>query len=85
MLLFNYKLSAKEALQYGFVNQLYKPAEIQNTVWDKIVEVNQIKSEALIKCKKLIRGQIKDHLLKINEIELKEVNDMHPFNRPSKL
>lgn len=76
MLLFNYKMTAKEALQCGFINDLYKPEEIQNKVWDRIVEVTKLKNQALIECKKLLRSHSKDQLLKINEIELKIVQEM---------
>ncbi|XP_063825240.1 enoyl-CoA delta isomerase 3, peroxisomal-like [Ostrinia nubilalis] len=71
MLLFNYKMPAIEALQCGFVNELYKPEELQHKVWDKIIEVTNMKRESLIESKKLIRGQIKDHLLEINDKECK--------------
>lgn len=85
MLLFNYKMPAVEALQCGFVNDVYKPEELQNKVWDKIVQLSNLKSEALIECKKLIRGQVKEHLLQINDIELKVVQKMTRYLTKSKI
>jgi enoyl-CoA hydratase/carnithine racemase len=81
MLLFNYKMPAEEALQYGFVNEIYKPEEIHNKVWDKIIQVTKISNEALIAGKKLIRDQYKNHLLELNDTELKVVFDLDPLSK----
>ncbi|CAG9793891.1 unnamed protein product [Diatraea saccharalis] len=70
MLLFNYKMSAKEALQCGFVNDIFKQEDLQQNVWNKLRDVTNLRCEILIANKKLIRGHIRDKLLEINEIEL---------------
>lgn len=66
-------MSAKEALECGFVNYLYKPEELQTKVWNKIVEVSKLPQGSLTACKQLIRHHIKDDLLKVNKKELDEL------------
>lgn len=73
MLLFNHKMTAKEALECGFVNYLYKPEELQTKVWDKIMEVSKLPKMSLTNTKILIRSHIMDDLLKTNEKEIKEL------------
>lgn len=76
LLLFNHKMSAKEALDCGFVNYIYKPHELQSKVWDKIIEVSKLPQYSLSATKKLIREEFQDHLLKINEKEINELNNI---------
>lgn len=70
MLLFNHKMSAKEALDCGFVNYLYKPEEIQSKVWDKIIEVSQLPPHSVSLSKKFLKGVWQDELLKTNKAEM---------------
>ncbi|CAH2039587.1 unnamed protein product, partial [Iphiclides podalirius] len=39
MLLFNHKMTAKEGLESGFINRVYKPEELQSKAWEKIQEI----------------------------------------------
>lgn len=70
MLLFNHKMSAKQALDYGFVNYLYKPNELPTKVWNKIVEVSQLPKTSLASSKQLVRSHIKDDLIEVNKKEI---------------
>lgn len=63
-------MSAKEALQYGFVNCVYKPDEVQTKVWDKIKEVSMLPPHCVQVTKNLIRFTMQDELLKTNEKEI---------------
>ncbi|KAG6455383.1 enoyl-CoA delta isomerase 2 [Manduca sexta] len=74
MLMFNHKMTAKEALDCGFVNYLYKPEEIQSKVWDKITEVSKLSSTSLFATKNLIRGVIQSKLLNANKREMEELD-----------
>lgn len=80
MLLYSHKMSAKEALECGFVNDLYKPEEIQSKVWDKIVEISKLSQDSITKSKKLMRRTIQDELLRTNEIEIEELNNLRKSN-----
>lgn len=73
MLLFCYKLNAKEALECGLVNNIYEHDEFQSKAWDKIKEIIEIPTMPIVATKKLIRDQIKEQLLKINDKELEEI------------
>lgn len=72
MLLFNHRMSAKEALECGFVNYLFKPDELQ-TVWDRITEVSKLPKHSIAASKRLLRSNVKDLLL-VNEKELEELD-----------
>lgn len=74
MLLCNYRLSAKEALEYGFVNYIYKPEEVQSKVWDKIVEVSKLPKHCITITKKLVRDAVREELLRANDKEIEELN-----------
>lgn len=70
MLIMNHKMSANEALQYGFVNYVYKPDEVQSKVWDKIKEVSKLPPLCVQATKTLIRINMQDELLRANENEI---------------
>lgn len=70
MLIMNHKMSANEALQYGFVNYVYKPDEVQSKVWDKIKEVSNLPPHCVQVTKNLIRITMQDELLRANEQEI---------------
>lgn len=70
MLIMNYKMSASEALQYGFVNYVYKPDEVQMQVWDKIEEVSKLPPHCVQGTKSLFRSTMQDELLRTNEKEI---------------
>uniref|UniRef100_A0A2A4JUA4 Enoyl-CoA hydratase n=1 Tax=Heliothis virescens TaxID=7102 RepID=A0A2A4JUA4_HELVI len=74
MLLCNHRLSAAEALEYGFVNCIYKPEEVQSKVWDKIVEVSKFPKHCITVTKKLLRDSVREELLKVNDKEIQELN-----------
>ncbi|XP_053607037.1 enoyl-CoA delta isomerase 3, peroxisomal [Plodia interpunctella] len=73
MLLFNHKMDAKEALECGFVNSIYGPEELQEKVWNTINKVSELSPHLISSSKKLIRYNIQEQLLEINDIELEEI------------
>lgn len=74
MLLYNHKMSAKEALECGFVNYLYKPEELQSKVWDKIEEVSQLPQRSITASKNLLRRTFQNDLKIANELELEALH-----------
>ncbi|XP_075979248.1 dodecenoyl-CoA delta-isomerase [Anticarsia gemmatalis] len=74
MLLCNHKMSAKEALDCGFVNYLYKPEDLQSKVWDKIVEVSKLPKHSVTATKKLLRDTVRSELLETNDKEMEELH-----------
>lgn len=69
-------MSAQEALDWGFVNYLYKPEEVQSKVWDKITEVSQLPTTSLYLSKKLLKGVLQDELLSVNRAELNSLTEI---------
>ncbi|KAM3966337.1 dodecenoyl-CoA delta-isomerase [Aphomia sociella] len=83
MLLFNYKLSAKEALECGFVNCVYKDEELHNKAWEKINEIAEMSLTSILITKRLMKDQIREHLLITNNkeaAELKKLRTTAPIN-----
>lgn len=70
MLLFNYKLSAQEALQYNFISEIFKLDEIEK-IWQRLEEYAQLPKESMVLCKKLIKRFEQDNInvANINENE----------------
>ncbi|KAH9632464.1 hypothetical protein HF086_014548 [Spodoptera exigua] len=85
MLLCNYKMPAKEALEYGFINYVYKPEELQSKVWDKITEVSMLPSYTVTATKKLLRDRVREELLQANEKEMEQLNIIWAKGYRSKL
>lgn len=76
MLLCNHRMTAKEALECGFINDIYKPEELQSKVWDKITEVSKLPPISVAATKKLLRDSVRQELLKANDIEIQELNSI---------
>lgn len=74
MLLCSHKMSAKEALDCGFVNYIYKADDIQSEVWNKIDEVSKLPQQSVLVTKRLLRNSVRTELLKTNVEEMKELN-----------
>lgn len=71
MLLFNYKLTAHEALTHGLVGQVVEKSDLDNTVANLVKNISEnCATNSLIWGKKLIRTEeIKNELKKVNRIE----------------
>lgn len=69
-------MPASEALQYGFVNYVYKPDEVQREVWDRIEEVSKLPAHCVQTTKTLMRSAIQDELLKVNEKEIEALEQI---------
>ncbi|KPJ07194.1 Enoyl-CoA delta isomerase 2, mitochondrial [Papilio machaon] len=70
MLLFNHKMSAKEALECGFINRVYKPEELERRAWDNINEISKLPANSILATKNLLRRVYYDDLLKTNDVEI---------------
>lgn len=69
-------MSANEAQQYGLVNYVYKPDEVQSKVWDKIKEVSMLPPYCVQATKTLIRFTMQNELLRVNEKEIEALEQI---------
>ncbi|XP_072947450.1 enoyl-CoA delta isomerase 2 [Epargyreus clarus] len=84
LLLLNYKMPAKEALECGLINYMHTPEELEEKAWEKINEILKLPLEPVLVTKKLFRRTLLDELLKTNEIEIAEIKKIRA-NLKSKL
>lgn len=84
MLLFNHKMTAKEALECGFINRVYKPEELEKKAWEKIEEISKLPAHSVLATKNLLRRVYYEDLLKTNEIELEVLKNI-AYKSKSKL
>jgi peroxisomal 3,2-trans-enoyl-CoA isomerase len=75
ILLFNKKLTAKEAFDRNLVNQIIPDADFQTKSWKLVEEYSKNSENSMIFAKKLIKKQEIDILLKVNEMEKKLLED----------
>lgn len=73
MLLLNYKLSAAEALHFGFVSKLYTKSELDTVLWPEIRNYSNLPKESVCVTKKLVSQFERDHLEKVCDRELEEL------------
>lgn len=83
LLLLNYKMPAKEALQCGLISYLYKKEELQHKAWEKIFEIANLPEHSVLTTKKLIKRTYLEDLLKANVVEMNELRKIQ--NQISKL
>ncbi|XP_045766944.1 enoyl-CoA delta isomerase 3, peroxisomal [Maniola jurtina] len=83
LLLLNYKMPAKEALECGLISNLYKTEELQQKAWEKITEISNLPEHSVITTKSLMRRTYIEDLLKTNAIEIEELRKIS--NNASKL
>ncbi|KAM4688971.1 enoyl-CoA delta isomerase 2-like [Discoglossus pictus] len=69
MLLFNKKLTARQACDLGLVNEIFSECTFQQEVWAKLKEYATFPKESLAFSKQLIRGAIKEALFKACAME----------------
>lgn len=69
---FGKKLTANEALEWGFVSELYGPEE-GSAVWDKIYCIAQLPTKSLIYSKRLLRSQDHAALTVANQKECEQL------------
>ncbi|OWR53881.1 enoyl-CoA delta isomerase 2 [Danaus plexippus] len=70
MLILNYKMPAIEALEYGFINKVYKLEELQKKSWETIRTILNLPQPSVLYTKKLLKTASVEELLRTNEIEL---------------
>ena len=73
MLMLNYKMPAKEAFECGFVNNVYKPEDLQQKAWERITEILSQSQNSMLTTKRLLRRIYLDDLIRTNKIELQEL------------
>lgn len=73
MLLFGKKMDAKEALECGYINYIYKTEEIESNVWDKINKITEAPPGLMAAAKRLMKIDMQELLLKTNDRELEEI------------
>ncbi|CAG4950104.1 unnamed protein product [Colias eurytheme] len=76
MLMLNYKMTAKEALQYGLISNVYKKQELQSKSWKNIKELLKLSQHSLITTKRLMREPNIKKLIEINKLEIQELSNI---------
>ncbi|XP_045496103.1 enoyl-CoA delta isomerase 3, peroxisomal [Colias croceus] len=76
MLMLNYKMTAREALQYGLISNVYKKQELQNKSWKNIKELLKLSQHSLITTKRLMREPNIKKLIEINKLEIEELRNI---------
>lgn len=73
MLIMDYKMPAKEALECGLISFLYKDEEFHEKAWDCISEISKLPMDSVLGTKKLIRRVDMEALLRATELEINEI------------
>lgn len=74
MLLLSHRMTAKEALQFNFVSELFTKNELETKIWPKIQSFTELSKESIAVCKKLNQQVDRDNLIKAIEREMLELN-----------
>ncbi|XP_011501039.1 PREDICTED: enoyl-CoA delta isomerase 2, mitochondrial [Ceratosolen solmsi marchali] len=82
ILYFGEKLSAKEALRFGFVSKIYK-SNTANEIWTYLKNISSFSKESLIITKRLLTQWNKNPLIEVNKQELIELKQL--FNNPNSI
>ncbi|CAH0729794.1 unnamed protein product, partial [Brenthis ino] len=77
MLTLNYKMPAKEAMECGFISNVYKAEDLEEKAWEKISDISNLPIDSVLTTKKLIRRVHMNDLLKTNIIELRELERLN--------
>lgn len=70
MLLLNHKLSAREALQFGFLSELWSGNELETKIWPRIEEFSKLPKDSVRISKNLMKRFDTVALVAANENEL---------------
>lgn len=76
MLMMDYKMPAKEALECGLISFLYKDEEFQDKAWDYISQISKLPMDSVLGTKKLIRRVDMEELIKATELEINEIEKL---------
>ncbi|XP_038223481.1 enoyl-CoA delta isomerase 2 [Zerene cesonia] len=76
MLMLNFKMNAKEALQCGLISNLYKKQELQSKSLKNIKELLKLSQHSLITTKRLMREPNIKKLIEINKVEIREIRNI---------
>lgn len=69
ILMFNRKLTAKEALEHNLLTEVIPEVEFQEKAWKKVEMVSKLPKESLSESRKVLRDGDKDTLRQINKKE----------------
>ncbi|XP_074549524.1 enoyl-CoA delta isomerase 2 [Halichoeres trimaculatus] len=70
VLLFNKKLTATQAYNYGLVTEVFPDTSFQSEIWPRLKAYAKMPPNSLALSKKLIRSVDKEHLLAVNDAEV---------------
>lgn len=76
MLMMDYKMPAKEALECGLISFLYKDEEFHDKAWDYISQISKLPMDSVLGTKKLIRRVDMEELIKATELEINEIEKL---------
>lgn len=68
---FSEKLTAEQALHYGFVSELLTEEQMKTDIWDRLVGYAKLSINSMMVTKKLVRDTERELLHKTNEKEAK--------------
>lgn len=80
VLLFNHKLSAKEAYQFGMVSEVFSGNELNEKLWPRIVAFSELPAASLKITKKILQKFDEKKLDEVLELELDELYQR--FDKP---
>lgn len=75
MLMLSLKLSARDALQFNFVSEVYAGAELDTKIWPRIQELAKLPPWAMRNTKKQMRHFDENTLMAVCEFELAELRE----------
>jgi Delta3-Delta2-enoyl-CoA isomerase len=75
MLYLGYKMNAQEAKQYGLVSKVYNHDSLEE-VWNYLNMISTLSPQSILATKRLMSKWDKETLLKVNEEEMKEMQNL---------
>lgn len=80
VLLFNHKLDAKEAYQFGMVSEVFPHSDLNDKLWPKIIEFSELPAISLKTTKRILQKFELKKLDEVLEVELEELYQR--FDKP---
>lgn len=82
MLMLNYKLSAPEALRYGFVSEIFRTDELESKIWTRVEEFTKLPIGSIKVSKELISKFELENLEKANKNETQALSERWLSDEP---
>ncbi|CAJ1081560.1 enoyl-CoA delta isomerase 2%2C mitochondrial [Xyrichtys novacula] len=73
MLLFNKKLTASQACEFGLVTEVFPDSNFQTEVWTRLKNYAKLPPNSLALSKQLIRSTERERLLQVNDAEVERL------------